>query len=180
MKFAARQSLVAAVLLALPLSAAAAVDMFLKLEGINGESRDSVHKGEIDVLAWSWGGSRKSTTLSGTTRTMTSMPCIQDLSLTKYIDQSSPKLWGNLVGTGVIKSGKLTVRKAGETPLEYLTIEMTNILVTSVSSGGSGGEDRLTENITLDFASATVKYVPQDPEGKPGSPIPVTLSSSSC
>ena len=35
----------------------AAFDYFLKLDGIPGESTDAKHKGEIDVLSWSWGES---------------------------------------------------------------------------------------------------------------------------
>jgi type VI secretion system secreted protein Hcp len=62
----------------------------------------------------------------------------------------------------------LTVRKAGEKPLEYLKITMTEVLVTSVSTGGSGGEDRLTENITLNFAAVKVDYVEQKKDGSAG------------
>ena len=176
----ARKTLATAVLVALPLTALSAVDMFLKLDGIEGESTDEMHAKEIDVLAWSWGGSRKSTTVSGTARTVTGVPCIQDLSVTKWVDKASPKLWGNLVGTGAIKTGKLTVRKAGIAPVDYITLEMNNILVTSVSTGGSGGEDRITENVTFDFSSATFKYVPVDVNGKAGTAIPVAMSMSSC
>jgi type VI secretion system secreted protein Hcp len=179
MNIVARRSVAAAVLLALPMATLPAVDMFLKLESIESESTDETHSKEIDVLAWSWGGSRSRSASMGAGASR-SVPCIQDLSMTKWIDKSSPKLVGNLIGNAPIKSGKLTVRKAGETPVEYYTIEMTNIFVTSLSTGGSGGEDRLTENVSLDFQSATIKYVPQDFTGKAGSPIPVTISASSC
>ena len=63
---------------------------------------------------------------------------------------------------------KLTVRKAGKKPLEYLVIEMQKVMITSVSTGGSGGEDRLTENITLNFAKVEVKYKEQKPDGSGG------------
>ena len=61
---------------------------------------------------------------------------------------------------------------AGETPLIYLVIKMTEVMVTAVSTGGSGGEDRLTENVTLNFAKVEVTYTPQDKTGKAGDPIP--------
>jgi type VI secretion system secreted protein Hcp len=59
----------------------------------------------------------------------------------------------------------LTVRKAGENPLEYIKITMSDLIVTSVSTGGSGGEDRLTENVTLNFAKVKFEYDPQAKEG---------------
>jgi len=64
----------------------------------------------------------------------------------------------------------LTVRKAGENPVEYLKIKLTEVLVSSVSTGGSGGEDRLTENVTLNFAKVAVDYTGQDEKGKAKSP----------
>jgi type VI secretion system secreted protein Hcp len=57
------------------------------------------------------------------------------------------------------------VRKAGDKPLEYVKITMTDALVTSVSTGGSGGEDRLTENVTLNFAKFKYEYTPQKATG---------------
>jgi type VI secretion system secreted protein Hcp len=63
------------------------------------------------------------------------------------------------------KSAKLTVRKAGENPLEYIIVELTECLVTSVSTGGSGGEDRLTENVTLNFSKVHFSYKVQDEKG---------------
>ena len=63
------------------------------------------------------------------------------------------------------KQADLVVRKAGEHPLEYLKIKLNEILVSSYSSGGSGGEDRLTENVTLNFAKIDVTYTPQKVDG---------------
>ena len=91
---------------------------------------------------------------------------VQDLSLTKYIDTASPPLMLACCNGKHFPEAKLTVRKAGETPLEYLVIKMTEVMVTSVSTGGSGGEDRLTENVTLNFAKVEVTYTPQDAKGK--------------
>ena len=65
-------------------------------------------------------------------------------------------------------SARLTVRKAGKKPLEYLIIDMEKVMITSVSTGGSGGEDRLTENVTLNFAKVEVKYKEQKPDGSGG------------
>jgi type VI secretion system secreted protein Hcp len=63
------------------------------------------------------------------------------------------------------KEAVLTVRKAGEKPLEYIKITMKEVIVANISTGGSGGEDRLTENLTLNFAEFKIEYVPQKPDG---------------
>ena len=141
-----------------------AVDMFMKIGDVKGESGDSTHKGEIDVLAWSWGMSQSGTTHGGSGGGAGKVN-VQDLSFTKHIDKSSPILVMTCCNGKHHKDATLTIRKAGETPLEYLIIKMEEVLVTSVSTGGSGGEDRLTENVTLNFAKFSLSYQPQDKAG---------------
>ena len=144
-----------------------AVDMFLKVEGIEGESKDKGHGKEIDVLAWSWGMSQSGTSHVGGGGGAGKVN-VQDLSLTKYIDKSSPDLMLACCNGKHLGEAKLTVRKAGESPLEYLIITMTDVLISSVSTGGSGGEDRLTENVTLNFAKVKVEYTEQTAKGGAG------------
>jgi len=93
---------------------------------------------------------------------------VQDLSFTKYIDASSASLLQCVCTGKHIKEATLVVRKAGEKPLEYITISMTEVFVTSLSKGGSGGEDRLTENVTLNFAAFKYKYLEQTKDGTDG------------
>ena len=149
-----------------------AVDMFIKIGDVKGESRDSTHKGEVDVLAWSWGCSNSGTAHVGGGAGAGKVN-VQDLSLTKYVDVGSPSLILYCCNGKHLPEALLTVRKAGENALEYLKIKMTEVMVTSVSTGGSGGEDRLTENITLNFAKVEVEYTPQDEKGGKGDPVPV-------
>jgi type VI secretion system secreted protein Hcp len=168
-------STVVATSLLAPTTALAAVDMFLKIGNIMGESQDSKHKGEIDVLAWSWGTS----TGANTTRGKLPTACIQDLSLTKFVDSSTPELIMNGMTGEVSPSAVLVVRKAGTTPIEYLTLTMKNVTISAYSTGGSGGEDRLTENVTLHFESMTGKYVKQKADGSADTPITWDISGSS-
>ncbi len=144
-----------------------AVDQFMKFEGIEGESKDSKHKNEVDVLSWSWGASQ-----SGSFHTAggggSGKVSVQDLSFTKYVDKSSTNLFLKCCDGKHIPNAVLTVRKAGESPVEYLKITMEPVLVTSVSGGGSGGEDRITENITLNFAKVKVEYTEQKEDGAAG------------
>ncbi|MEE9318988.1 MAG: type VI secretion system tube protein Hcp [Granulosicoccus sp.] len=148
-----------------------AIDIFLKIAGIEGEAQDASHVGEIDLLAWSWGASQNGTTHMGGGGGSGKV-AVQDLSVTKYVDSATPGLLQKCFNGGHIKEASLVVRKAaGDTTLEYLLITMTDIIVSSVSTGGSGGEDRLTENVTLNFSQVTLAYIPQAADGSGGGEI---------
>ena len=144
-----------------------ALDMFIKIGSLKGEAKDGTHKDEIDVLAWSWGMSQSGTTQVGGGGGSGKVN-VQDLSFTKYLDKSSPDLYLACCKGTHEKDAKLTMRKAGDKPLEYLIITMTEVLVTSISTGGSGGEDRLTENVSLNFAKVKVEYTEQTATGGAG------------
>lgn len=141
-----------------------AVDAFLKLGDITGESSDDKHSKEIDILAWSWGMSQSGTTHQGSGGGAGKVS-VQDLSFTHYIDRSSPTMILHCCQGTHIPKATLTVRKAGKDPLEYLIIRMEDVLITSISTGGSGGEERLTENVTLNFARFEYDYKPQKADG---------------
>jgi type VI secretion system secreted protein Hcp len=143
--------------------------MFLKLGDIKGESKDHKHKGEIDILAWSWGMSNSGSAQSGGGAGAGKVS-VQDISVTKYVDLSSTSIQNAICVGKHIPEVTLYVRKAGEKPLEYLTITMKEVFVTSVSTGGSGGEDRLTENVSLNFGNFKFKYTEQLKEGGAGTP----------
>jgi type VI secretion system secreted protein Hcp len=144
-----------------------AMDMFIQIGALKGESVDKVHAGKTDVLAWSWGLSNSGSAHVGGGAGAGKVN-VQDLSITKYIDKSTPDLLLTCCNGKHHDTATLIVRKAGEKPLEYLKITMTEVLITSVSTGGSGGEDRLTENVTLNFADVKVDYVEQTKGGGTG------------
>lgn len=141
-----------------------AMDMFLKIDGIKGESTDDKHKDEIRVLAWSWGLSNSGSAHLGAGAGAGKVN-VQDLSVTKYIDKSTTDLMLAACNGKHIKSANLYVRKAGEKPLEYLKITLTDVLITSLSTGGSGGEDLLTENVSINFGAWKVEYQAQKKDG---------------
>jgi type VI secretion system secreted protein Hcp len=144
-----------------------AVDMFMKVGQIKGESKDKVHKDEFDVLSWSWGMSNSGSAQQGSGMGAGKVN-VQDLTFTKYIDKGSPDLMLVCCNGKHIDKAVLTVRKAGEQPLEYLLITMEDLIVTNVSTGGSAGADRLTENVTLNFAKVKVQYKEQTSTGSVG------------
>jgi type VI secretion system secreted protein Hcp len=144
-----------------------AVDIFLEIDGIKGESGDDKHKGTVEVLAWSWGLSNSGTFHSGAGGGA-GKASMQDLSVTKYVDLASADLAYSCASGKHIAKAKLYVRKAGEKPLEYLTYQLENILISSISTGGSGGEDRFTESVTFNFAKVKMEYWTQTEKGAKG------------
>lgn len=148
-----------------------AVDMFLKLDGIKGEAMDKEHKDEIDVLAWSWGISQSGTTHMGGGGG-SGKANFQDISVTKWVDISSPALMTTCATGKHLKDAVLIVRKAGEKPLEYIKITMKQCIITSISTGGSGGDDRLSENISINFAEVNFVYLSQAATGGQAGNLP--------
>jgi type VI secretion system secreted protein Hcp len=152
-----------------------AVDMFLKLDGIKGESQDHKHKDEIHVLSWSWGVSQSATGHVGS-GSGSGKANFHDISFSKYIDSASHNLLKHTATGKHIKAALLTVRKAGEKPLEFVKLAMTNCLVSSINTGGHGADDQLMENITLNFSEFEFSYTPQKPDGSGGAVLPFKFS----
>ena len=147
-----------------------AVDMFLDIEGeIKGESKDDTHKDTIDVLAWSWGLSQSGSFHVGGGGG-SGKANFQDINVTKWVDEASATLALYCANGDHFPKATLIVRKAGKKPLEYMKIVMTKVMVTSISTGGSGGEDQLTENVSLNFAEAEYYYTKQKDDGSGEAP----------
>jgi type VI secretion system secreted protein Hcp len=141
-----------------------AVDMFLKLGDIKGESQDIKHKGEIDVVSWSWGatqtGSRHLGSGGGAGKV-----AVQDIHIVKRVESSSPNVLIACCAGSHIKEATITVRKAGEKPLEFLKMKLEDVLVSSVAWAGHGADEQLTENLSLNFAKIMFDYTPQKADG---------------
>src|SRR5690242_10769156 len=157
-----------------------AVDMFLLLDKIAGETQDDKYmKGVdgylqgIDVLAWSWGMTNPAMGHTGG-GSGTGKVNVQDISVTKYVDAASPTIALKCATGEHIDKARLIVRKAGGTAVEYLVYDLEQVFVTGMTTGGSGGEDRLTENVSLNFAKITFKYTSQKKDGTKDKEIPVT------
>jgi type VI secretion system secreted protein Hcp len=149
-----------------------AVDIFLKINGVDGESSDDKHKKEIDILAWNWGMTNSGSAHVGGGAGSGKVN-VHDLSVTKWVDSSSPKLVLACCSGKHYDEATLVVRKAGgDSPVEYIKIKLQEVLISSVTHGGSGGEDRLTENVVLNFAKFNLDYTPQDAKGAAGTAIP--------
>ncbi len=142
-----------------------AVDMFIKIGDIKGESQDTAHKDEIDVLSWGWGLSQSGSMHLGSGGGAGKVN-VQDLTFNKYFDKSSPNLMMACSSGKHYPEAKLVVRKAGgDSQVEYIVITLKEVLVSSIGTGGTNHDDRLTETITLNFAQVLVDYQPQKADG---------------
>jgi type VI secretion system secreted protein Hcp len=143
-----------------------AVDMFLELEGVKGETLDKTFKSKnaIDVLSWNWGLSNTGTFHHGSGGG-SGKANFNDISITKYVDKATADLMLVCASGKHMAKGTLTCRKAGDNPLEYLKINLTQILVSSYATGGAAGDERTTETVTLNFAKVKVEYFMQSATG---------------
>ena len=152
--------------------------MFMKIDSVDGEAQDSKHKKEIYVLSWSWGMNNSGSAHNGS-GAGAGKANVHDLTFTKWVDTATPTLALACCSGKHFKDATLIIRKAGDKPLEYVKIKMETVMITSVSTGGSGGEDRLQESVTLNFAKVNLDYVPQNDKGAAGTPIPMSWDIAS-
>jgi len=142
----------------------AAVDYFLKIDGIQGESRDDRHKDEIDIESFSWGETQSGTFAVGGGGGSGKIS-MQDFHFTMPVNKASPALFLACAQGNHIKNAILTCRKAGRDQQEFLKVTMNDVLVSSFQIGGAEGVVP-TDQISLNFAKIEVEYQEQDATGK--------------
>jgi type VI secretion system secreted protein Hcp len=150
-----------------------AVEAFLKLDGIDGESQKEGHVNEIELFSFSWGASNPSSVSFGTGSGAGKVD-ISSLTVQTQVAKQSPKLFLACASGQHIAKGKLTVREAGggEKPLEYLTYDMEEVFIDSVSWGGAAGGGKPSESVSMSFKKVTMTYWPQNADGTLGDKIP--------
>ncbi len=145
----------------------ASVDYFLKLDGIDGESTDSKHKNEIDVLSWSWGQTQSGSHVTGGGGGAGKVQ-MQDFHFTMQVNKASPKLFLACATGDHIKKAVLVCRKAGKEQQEYLTVTFSDLLVSSYQTGGSQGDVVPVDQISLNFTKIEWEYKEQKADGTLG------------
>lgn len=149
----------------------AAVDYFLKIDKIAGESTDKAHKGEIDLESWSWGESNSGSHAGGGGGGAGKV-AMQDFHFTMKINKASPALFLACASGQHIPSALLTCRKAGKEQQEYLKITFSDLLISSYQVGGSAGSDVVpVEQISFNFSKIEISYSAQKPDGSLESPL---------
>ncbi len=147
-----------------------AVDYFLKIDGIEGESQDSKHKSEIEIESFSWGANQTGTASVGGGMGAGKV-MVQDFSFLMPVNKASPKLFLACASGEHIKQAVLTCRKAGKEQQEYLKFTFSDVLVSSYQSNGSGGEAIPMEQITLNYSKIETEYKEQKKDGTLGGTI---------
>ena len=141
-----------------------ASDIFAKIGDIKGESPDDKHKGEIELLSWSWGVTQSGTMAHGGGGGE-GKANFNDFNFTHHIDKASPVLMKACATGEHIKEATITVRKAGKGQQEFLIIKMNDILITSVNPSGSGDSAATAESVAMQCAKVDLEYKPQKADG---------------
>lgn len=161
-------AIIAIFLATLPVHAAS--DYFLMLDGIKGESLDKTHRDAIEIQSFSFGVSNSGTLVSGGGGGA-GKATFSDISFLKNLDKASPLLYLHCAQGKHIPTATLFVRKAGERPLEYFVVKLTDVIVTSVQTSGSSGGGAPTESFSLNFRTIEFTYTPQKADGSPDIPV---------
>jgi type VI secretion system secreted protein Hcp len=141
-----------------------ASDIFAKIGDIKGESPDDKHKGEIELLSWSWGVTQSGTMAHGGGGGE-GKANFNDFNFTHHIDKASPVLMKACATGEHIKEATITVRKAGKGQQEFLIIKMNDIIITGVAPSGAGDGAATAEHVALQFAKVDLEYKPQKADG---------------
>jgi type VI secretion system secreted protein Hcp len=149
----------------------AQVDYFLKVDGVDGESTDDKHKGEIQLDSWSFGGTNAGSFSSGGGGG-TGKVALGDFHFVKKVDKSSAKLFTSCCTGEHLKKATLVCRKAGKDQQEFLTIILSPVLVSSFQTGGSAGSDVIPmDQVSLNYGKIEFKYKEQKPDGSLGGEV---------
>ncbi len=146
------------------------MEYFLKIDGIEGESAESKHKGHIDVESWSWGETSSGSASGGGGGA--GKVSMGDFAFTARLSKASPALLLACASGKHFKSAVLTARKAGKAQLEFLTFTLSDLLISSYQAAGSeGGEVEAMDAVSLNFSKIEMEYRPQGADGKLGDPV---------
>jgi type VI secretion system secreted protein Hcp len=139
-----------------------AVDFFLKLDGIDGESADEKQKNQIQLLSFSWGGSQ-TTSVAGTGGSGAGKVSLSDFSIMKYLDKASPKIFQALVKGTHIKTGNVVAVKAGSDGKPFLKIDFKELFVTSQQLSASS--EIPSESVSFSYNEIKIEYSAQNEQG---------------
>jgi type VI secretion system secreted protein Hcp len=148
----------------------AMVDYFLKIDGIEGESRDAIQKGIIQIESFSWGAQQSGTSSHGGGMGAGKV-AMQDFHFAMRVNKASPKLMLACASGQHIKSATLLCRKAGKEQQEYLKVSFSDLLVSKYETGGSVADVVPMDRITLNFVKVEFEYKEQKRDGTLGGTV---------
>jgi type VI secretion system secreted protein Hcp len=140
--------------------------MFLKMDGVTGESLDEFHPGEIELFGWKWSVD-DNTSMEASQSAGADKSAHQDIEITKVIDRASVTLLQYMT-LGTPTNATLTLRKKdGDRKIEYLVITLKHVKVSTIQWSGTAsakdadGGGALPEVVTLNFGEYQMNYTPQ-------------------
>ena len=142
-----------------------ASDIFAKIGDIKGESLDSKHKDEVEVLSWSWGVHNEAGSSVGGSGAGSGKASFSDFNFMHHVDKASPNLLRACATGEHLKEATITARKAGKGQQEFLIIKMNDVIVTSVGMVGSEDAAATAESVALRFGKVDLEYKPQKADG---------------
>ena len=143
-------------------------DTHIKFDGVDGESTHEKHKGEIDVLSWTWGVSNAARVAGGGSGVGKAVP--GEFHFTHSYDKASPNLAKYCASGKHFATVAMTARKAGGAQEDFLKISMKEVFVTSVQPGGTSTGD-VVENVSMTYREVEFDYKPQDDKGALGGSV---------
>jgi type VI secretion system secreted protein Hcp len=151
-----------------------AVDYFLKLDGIQGESEDEKHKNEIQILSWSWGASNISS-VAGTGGSGAGKVDLSDISFMLNFDKSTPKFFKSICTGAHIPTGTMSAIKAGADGKPYLKVDFKELFVTGLQMSAAGEVPSVS--LSCSYNEIKIDYSAQDEKGNIASTGPVTFNT---
>ena len=148
-------------------------DYFLRVDGIPGESADTKHKGEIEVLSWSWGETNEAPPRGPGGGVGAGKVEMSDLTVVTSFSKASPQLLLACASGKHFKSAVLAGRKAGKGQADYLTFSLSDVLVSSYQVAGSADVNVPTDSVSLSFGKIQVEYKEQKADGSLGDAVKV-------
>ena len=147
-----------------------AIDTHFKFDGVEGESAHKDHKGEIDVLSWSWGVHNGSSVATGGGGSGKGKASGQELVFTHHYDKASPVLAKKCAQGVHFKEVVITARKSGEGQKDFLKVTMKEVFISSLNVGANSGGD-MVESVSMSYGSIDFAYKPQDEKGTLGGEV---------
>lgn len=156
----------------------AAVDYFLKIDGITGESRDSKHKGEIELMSFSWGASSSAHVAAGSHAGRVSF---QDFEFTKLFDKASPQIFLKLVNGAQITSMTLSARRATTNTEvanpDFMKVVFSNVLISFYKEQEPNTDVLTSEAVGALFKKMALTFIPTDFNKDAASAAPITVNA---
>lgn len=147
-----------------------AIDVYLQIEGIKGESTDVSHSGWIECTSAQWGVTQPKSATASTAGGHTAERCdLRSISITKLADLASPILMQNCASGRTLPNARIEFMRAdgqGER-IKYYEVELENVLIGAVNQSIHQG-DILQDSVSLKFSKVRWKYTQQKMAGGAG------------